>query len=241
MFIAISVLLYKDYTSIKNRVDRTASSLQSASFYDLVPDDVIRKAIQTSQEYFVDSPADGRYTVFEDSVCRPILDDIDEKCWDMLYAAYTGINDWYWENNIPELPKSHWGTVTATRGYIMGIARNFLMEPERLREFYFAKRDIILHEFYTLPGKVRARLTETAENFVQGMKLFSNDTAKIRGTTDWQRIQAENAIHATGNIDSWISRRGGALFAYRRQSEGGDNLVKTWIEIGEDFLTQVKK
>lgn len=236
------------------------------TFGELVPDAVVKTAVEEWTDR-ADSPADGRYAVFEKFVCPHYLDGRDlvqkngddgDPCWKLLYAAYSG-GEWYFGHDFPgrfSLVKQQ--EISGTRDVIMEIARKYLRDPARLRAFYEGKKAVALEAIRALPAEKRQEFIKTVAGFVGGMKLSRNPVIFTLATTvlvaekhlafaDWKGDEKWAAVHdaeadlrtALGD-EAWL-KDGGVRFALRRWDESGDALRDAWIGIGEDFLAALKE
>ncbi len=173
------------------RVERLVDTLANASLYDLVPDEIVRRQIQTGWL----NPVAARDFVFEESVCVPVLgrDSLIEpegrnnECFNARYPVYNGTNEPrsydYEADESPSsyltrsrLPRSTWNEWADTRYLIMQTAREHLSDPARLEAFYQAKLNIVVNEVNRLSMEERVELIEQLKAQLALFERF-NDSA----------------------------------------------------------------
>lgn len=240
--------------SMLSGIQSVVKGLEAKTFAALVPDSVVRSSIQEILEnrYLQNSFGGNtvaRHEVFENELCEPFGD----KCWDALYAAYSG-GEWYFQNN--GIPVEADEPLNKARKLIMDKARNYLKDPQNLLTFYQSKKTIIdeeLRKFADTPEKIKQleKWLKGAEEGIQAFddpkfqKAYAEYLAKEKEWSDnypndddpeMKRFTAyQDAEKKLGELtpDLYAS-----LFAGRRTQENSE-VVKTWEEIAGDVRKSV--
>lgn len=209
---------------VGSRIDDVNSWLRRASFYDLVPDSIVRDQIQ--QRLF--KPADGRLVVFGKEICEPILGtqnnyptDQDEAvlrnentpCFDLLHSIDEGSDrDFASRTDIPE---THYDIAGKLEDLVMEKAREHLKNADNFEAFYYAKKHVALEEIASIQAGERVKYVELGEQALAHMRLFTQDE-NLRVLRQ-QYADAEKAWKKAH--DAWLEGKGAGSVSDERWDE----------------------
>ncbi|MBI2634461.1 hypothetical protein HYW82_02190 [Candidatus Peregrinibacteria bacterium] len=228
------------------------AKLEAKTFATLVPDSIIRKSIQEFLDHYRQDTwaanTIARHNVFESELCAPF----GSKCWDALYAAYSG-GEWYFKND--GIPVEADEPLNQARKIILDKARDYLKDPQKLLTFYQSIKGVIVEELRKAAqtDEEKAQLELWLKGVEEGLKAFDDPKFQKAYAT---YLAAEKTLHETPYEDPTGQQKYKAyrkaeealaaltpdlyasLFAGRRAKENPD-VVDTYETIVSDLRSSV--
>lgn len=233
-------------------ISGVTAKLEAKTFAALVPDSIVRKSIHEflghhRQDTWAANTI-ARHNVFESELCAPF----GSKCWDALYAAYSG-GEWFFKNY--GIPVEADEPLDQARKVILDKARDYLKDPQRLLAFYQSKKEVIVDELRKAAqtDEEKAQLESWLKGVEEGLRAFDDPKFKEAYAA---YLATEKASHETAFEDPTSSKKYEAyrkaeealaaltpdlyasLFAGRRAKENPD-VVDTYEKIVNDLRASV--
>ena len=243
---------------IEFKVATVLKQFENMSFVDMVPDSVLRQAILDRHG----GTYGARKAVWDKHLCGPMWNDTHDsrignessKCFDSLYSSgYQGPDNVWYKN--AGISVSIAPVVEKIRGIAAEKARDYLRDPERLEAFYNQREQVILQalselkpedrehykgaikafEQYLLNPEIKEALgvyLKAQDEWLNGEKWTGRSVNPAYEKYDWA---AQNLRTVTDGYSEV------AMFAARREAEGGTKLLLTYIRLGNRALYALNK
>lgn len=260
---------------LESRLNSAVANIERTPFNRLISADVMQQTIDDRHGGLYGA----RKAFFDKYLCGPVFGDkhdaYDEKahmnsaCFDVLYADNgSDINWWYGKRG---LPVSAAPLVAKFRATMMQKARAYLANPDQLRAFYEARKQVVISHIRSLDAAERQKTVEWLQSVQSGFATFYNPDVQeayalvVKTEREWLDYDRKLYEKRTGTVVTltvdqldeelrpfkiWeaandhlrsVSPNANiAMFAGRRNNEGGRPLVEAYAAITADLLANVK-
>ena len=178
------------------KVASVLNKFEGMSFVDMVPDSVVRQAVL--------DPIGGTYgarkAVWDKFLCGPVWnqkhDDMldghhNSKCFDALYSSgHVGPDNVLYRD--AGIPLSVAPMIEKMRSFAAETARGYLLNPDRLVDFYKVRKNVAIKAFLEMDPEERPWRIEELRSMKNTIELFIDSTevrqlhrAYIQAEHDW--------------------------------------------------------
>lgn len=242
------------------KVAMVMKQFETMSFVDMVPDSVVRQAVLDG----IGGTFGARKALWDKHLCGPVWNDVHDgrignensKCFDALYASGARGPDNF-RYNKAGIPLSIAPAIESIRKTASEKARAYLRDPAQLEAFYNQREQVVLKALSELKPEVRQYYKGAIKAFEQyllnpeikeALSVYLKVEDQWLHGAEWKGAGVNPAYE---KVD-WARRNleavsGGytevAMFAGRREAEGGTKLLLTYARIGNNVryhLEQMK-
>jgi hypothetical protein len=253
------------------RLENATATVRDTSFDRLISDDVVRQTLNDRNGGLYGA----RKAFFDKYLCGPVFgdkhDDRDEKrgensvCFDVLYVdGGANVEWWYSKRN---LPISVAPLVSLFRSVTTQRARQYLVDPDRLRGLYKAHESMAVNHIRSLAADEQSKTVEWLRSLHMAFSTFYSVEVQdayalvLKTERDWlENNRKERALGETTTKRSmdddlrpfrvWEEAKDklratspdlmATMFAGRRHEEGGRVLVEAYAAIFAELIDKVK-